>query len=156
MSIPEVKPWFLVIGNSGLQSFNKAGRSIFAPDDGKPVDEDMVVIIMDVEDLGGVAKACEWVDATLPKLKETWKESIVVAALGHAGEDMTNLSKRVNVVVQKAEKNTFDSWYKQLHGALVAIRYPDYEDDLDAAETQGGVSPEEFEETLRRAAEGND
>lgn len=153
MSLPEIKPWFMVIGKSGLQSFNKTGRSMFSSN--APVEEDMIVIVMDVEDLGGAVEACAWADLTVPKLLETWKEAIIVAALGRAGEDLTELSKKVRVIVQKPEKSDFDSWFKQLQSALIAIRYPDYEDKLDPAETQGGVSPEEFDETLRRAAEGD-
>ncbi len=144
MARPVVKPWIFVSRDDAVLSFNAGGRSLFA---GGPAEEDVVAVVIEVE--GDIAKVIERAKST-PRRPNVIVLAAVSAGPGH---DMSGMSGVVDGIVMRPADDTFEAWNAALQPILIGILYPDYEDKLDPAETQGGVTAEEFEETLRAARE---
>jgi len=142
--LPIVKPWIIVFSEDGLTSLNSKGQSLFGPND-ESLEEDVLAIVVDVQ--GSMQAAIE----RAKSVPRGCNGVVVFAAIGPGpGQDMSELSKLVDGVVLRPPENTFEAWNTALQPILISIKHPEYKDTLDPSETQGSVSREEFEETIRR------
>lgn len=93
-----------------------------------------------VDEMGGLAKAKE--------VARWYAGNIRIAVLGNEGEDLSGIHGIFEGIIGKCMVNEDD-----LHAAVSplvrGILDPTYEDPLPSNETQGGVTREEFEQTLR-------
>ncbi len=154
MSPPVVKPWIYVIAPGRMVSLNASGRSIWSD---KTVEEDTLVFAFDVDAYESIAEAAVAVVVYWERVKHLDVTPILIAAVGHkVGGNMNPITGVVQGVVQRPDGDTFEVWNAALQPLLIGLKHLDYEDSLDPSETQGGVSREEFAETLRRTARGDD
>lgn len=154
MTLPIVKPWIYVIAPGCMTSLNASGRSVWTDD---PIEEDTIVFVFDVDAFPSIEEAALTV-MVYPRLRHLEPQPIYIAAVGHKGGNMNPLlaTGRIRGIVQRPDVDgTFAAWNAALQPLLIGLKFPDYEDTLDPSETGGGVSQEEFAETLRRAARGD-
>jgi hypothetical protein len=111
---------------------------------------DSPVICLDVVALGGVNEAQRWIDLTWEGRRDRSK-TILVAAVGREGEDLSKLGRLVDGIVVRPAQDGRDAWEKSLAPVLKGLREPDYADSLPSTQTQGGVTAEEFAETIAQA-----
>jgi len=142
MDLPEVRAQISVLRQSSLLELH---NSRFAP-----TDEDMIVFVMDLDELGEIDQRST---EAFRFLKSGRPSTIIILAVGREPVDLNLFGGVVDGICQKPSEDTFDAWYTALQPLLVSIKYPDYQDELSSEETQGGVSREEFDERLREDRE---
>jgi len=104
------------------------------------------VVCLDVEAMGGVEQAILWAQNTAVK-----EGTLILAALGRKGEDLSELGRYVNGFLSRPEGPEPD-WEAAVKPLVIAIRKPQYRDELPPEECGGGVTAEQFAETLAQAA----
>lgn len=109
------------------------------------------IVCVDVTALGGKASVCHYLE-TSGLTKRDRSETKVIAALGREGGDMSELAGLVDGITQRPETNAAEEWEKTLAPLITALLDPNYRDELPPEKTCGGVSQEEFAETLAQAA----
>lgn len=111
--------------------------------DQKP--EDVTVVCLDIDALGGIPGAQAWVDANPT-------EHLLFACFGVMGGDMTKLAESIRGHLSAPRNDSPESWRANAYLLWFVIQNPDYEDP--PSDEPWGVSQEEFEEHLRHAAAG--
>jgi hypothetical protein len=109
------------------------------------------VVCLDITALGGVEAALQWIEASGATRRDRATKTLL-AAVGRSGENLSALARLVDGVVMRPEQASVDAWEKCVAPLLMALLDPEHRDPLPPQETHGGVSAEEFDETITQAA----
>jgi hypothetical protein len=109
------------------------------------------VLCLDVVALGGVEATVRWIQAS-GAIRRDRTATILIAAVGRAGEDMSALAPLVDGIVARPNQGSAEAWENSVAPLRQAHRNPEYREALPPEETHGGVSAEEFEERIAQAA----
>lgn len=120
---------------------------VSAPDQ---IPRETQVVCVDVATLG-VLWAIDWLEVHGPSIRA--RGAFLIAAVGGgAGGDLSKLVGSVDGITGHPRSRSLRAWIEHVAPLVASLRDPEREDALPPGDVHGGVSAEEFAETLAQAA----
>lgn len=105
------------------------------------------IVCLDLDSIGDVEKSIEWLDRNARSLGSI----VIIAAAGRQSQNLTNLVRRVDGVVCRPIDPGDPAWDLALVPILLALEKPTHDDSM-TTNPHGGISSEEFSETMFQAS----